>query len=217
MKTSANEKESEAKTEIVFFHKGKKILNIEEYIESQLSCKKIPTIGKILDVLTETTFHYKIITELEICEKATVDGLAGHYINEFLGTYAQCYDIYRKGREQYVIVCVDFNKIGGNYVFDEEGYGKSATSRNMKKYCDYDKLTKNDRSRLNFGGSHKLLSKEGKLRVPGVFKDYVYPQDQSSEFDHYLDSVKVTFKFDHVEDCEIGNNIFEFVEVEKNS
>lgn len=204
-----SEKKLEPKTEIVFFHKGKQILNVDEYIESQKSRKKIPTIGKLLNILCEMTLHYEILTELEVCEKPTLDWLSGHYINEFFGNNVKCCEIYREGRKQYVIVAIDFDQIGDNYVFDEEGHDKSATTKNMKKYCDYDKLPKNVR------GKHKLLSKGGKLRVPDVFKDHVYPQDPSSEFDHYLDSVKVTFKFDHVEDCELGDGIFDFIEIEK--
>lgn len=205
---SHSEKEIYSETELVFFHKGKQILDVDEYIKSQKS-RKIPTIEKLLNILSETTLHYEILTELEVCEKATLNWLDGHYINEFFGNVVKCCEIYCKNRKQYLIIAIDFDKIGDNYVFDDEGHNKPATTKNIKKYCGYDKLPKNVR------GDHKLLSKEGKLKVPDIFKDHVYPQDPSSEFDNYLDSIKVTFKFDHVEDCELGNDIFDFIKIDK--
>lgn len=188
-------------TEIIFFHKGKEILDVDEFIESQTSRKKIPAIGKLLSVLGETTFHYEILTELEVCEKPTLDRLCGHYINEFFGYSTGYLEVYRKEGKQYLSVSIEFDQINGNYTFDEDGYEECATSKNMKKYCDY------------CGGD--LLTKEGKLKVPDVFEDDIYPEDPTG-VDNYLDSVKVTIKFDHVEDCEL-NNIFEFIEIERKS
>jgi NAD-dependent dihydropyrimidine dehydrogenase PreA subunit len=200
---SKNENESEnepgLKTEIVFFHKGKQILDVGEYIESRTSRKKIPTIGKLLSVLGETTFHYEIFTELEVCEKATLSWLSGHYIDDYFGYSTSCLEVYRKKGKQYLSVSIEFDRIGVHcYTFDDDGHEERATTKNMKKYHD-----------------GNLLSKEGKLRVPEVFRDHVYPEDPTG-IDNHLDSVKVTFKFSHVDDCELSN-IFEFIEIERES
>ena len=195
-----SEKEPDLKTEIVFFHKGKQILDVDEYIESRTSRKKIPTIGKLLSVLGETTFHYEIFTELEVCEKATLSWLSGHYIDDYFGYSTSCLEVYRKKGKQYLSVSIEFDRIGVHcYTFDDDGHEERATTKNMKKYHD-----------------GNLLSKEGKLRVPEVFRDHVYPEDPTG-IDNHLDSVKVTFKFSHVDDCGLGDGIFDFIEIEKKS
>lgn len=193
-------------TEIIFFHNNKKVLDVEKYIGSQASHEKIPTIGELLSILCEATFHYEILTKLEVCEKPTLDGLARHYIDDFFGYSVGCIDVYRKYNKQYLSISIDFDRIGGDdcepdftvdYTFDDDDFDEKATTKNMKKYCNYD----------------KILSKEGKMKIPEMFKEEINPEDPTG-VNNYLDGVKVAFKFDHVDNCE-SSNIFDFVEIVK--
>lgn len=186
---------------IDFFYKGC-LIDIDRYMSSR---KKILTIEQLLRLLSETRFYYEILTDLEVYEKATLDALSRHFINEFFGYEAQGTFVYIEDGKQYIGMSIEFDKISGNYVFDDEGYDKPATPKNMIKYYDYDQPTRwND---FCDEDDFKLI-KDGKLKVPRFFKDNIYPVDPSGEA-YYLDSKEVTFKLSYVE----YDNILDYIEI----
>jgi len=194
--------------QIDFFYKGC-LIDIDKYLTSR---KKILTIEQLLGALSETVFYYEILTDSEVYEKATLDALSRHLISDFFGYEVRGTFVYTENRKKYIGINIEFGRIGENYAFDDEGHDKLATPKNMAKYYDYEHLIPSEgygevRKTLS-NKDRKLITKDGKLKLPKFFKDDIYPVDPSGEA-YYLDSLEVTFKLSYVTD----DNLLDYIEI----
>jgi len=137
-------------------------------------------ISEVIGLLEDSTFHYEILTNINIAVEPTEDCLHRHVLDDFPGYKANSFTIYRKLNKQYLSMTL---KIDDDILLDDEKLDKLATIRNMNS-C--------------FIFNIEMISDNGKLIIPYSFEDSVYTEDPADP-SNYDDVIDVEFVFHGVD------------------
>lgn len=141
------------------------------------------TIEDVMVLLESTVFHYEIMSTKKINDEPTIDCLYRHILEEFGGYDTNYYNIVTENDKQYLTMRLIFDP----EFYDEDYVTKPATVENIK---------------LCFSEYQELISDDGKFIIPMIFEDSIYPLDPNhpDDYDAYMESIDVEFKFSKVEE-----------------
>lgn len=133
------------------------------------------TIGKIVELLGNTTFHYEIMIEDPVDADLTVDVLYGSTLEDFVGYETDSYCIYKEGDKQLLSFNIKTDEV------DLDKFGNLPANANNIALCFSSDMVCEDR-----------------LVIPNYFEHEIYIDDPRQS-----DGVDVKFKFIKVDSIEL--------------